>query len=212
MRTRIKICGVKRAEDALYAATCGADAVGAVFIRGSPREVLVSDAQALFKSLPPFVSRVGLFRDAEADTVREVIGVAGLSLLQFHGSERDSDCRQYGLPYIRAINGDEPDAVATMRGEYPSAVGYVLDSVARGEGGTGRTFDWDNWPTWSNKPLILAGGLNPDNVQLAISRLAPWGVDVSTGVEDGEKGIKSHERIWRFIENVKNARSYGCGQ
>ena len=209
MRTRIKICGVKRAEDAVYAATCGADAVGAVFIQGSPREVLVSDVREVFSSLPPFVSRVGLFRNAEAEYVREIIDLSGLSLLQFHGNERDSDCCQYGLPYIRAINGDEPDAVATMHRKYPSATGYVLDSVARGEGGTGRTFDWDNWPTQSSKPLILAGGLNPDNVQLAISKLAPWGVDVSTGVEDGIKGVKSHGKIRSFIENVRSA---ACGQ
>ena len=209
MRTRIKICGVKRAEDAIYAATCGADAVGAVFIQGSPREVLVSDVRAVFSSLPPFVSRVGLFRNAEAEYIREIIDLSGLSLLQFHGNECDSDCRQYGLPYIRAINGDEPHAVATMHRKYPSATGYVLDSVARGEGGTGRTFDWDNWPTQSSKPLILAGGLNPDNVQLAISTLAPWGVDVSTGVEDGIKGVKSHGKIRSFIEN---ARSAACGQ
>lgn len=206
MRTRIKICGVKRAEDAVYAASCGADAVGAVFIQGSPREVPESDAGALFNSLPPFVSRVGLFRNAEADYVRKVIRLAGLSLLQFHGDESDSDCRQYGLPYIKAINGDEPGSVASMHREYPSAVGYSLDSVAKGEGGTGRTFDWDNWPRQSSKPLILAGGLHPDNVRLAISRLAPWGVDVSTGVEDGVKGVKSHEKVRRFIENARSAR------
>ncbi len=209
MRTRIKICGVKRAEDAVYAAACGADAVGAVFIRGSPREVSASDVRALFRSLPPFVSRVGLFRNAEAEYVREIISLSGLSFLQFHGEERDSDCCQYGLPYIRSINGDEPEAVATMHSEYPSAAGYQLDSVARGEGGTGKPFDWDNWPTQRSKPLILAGGLSPDNVQSAVSRLAPWAVDVSTGVEDGEKGVKSHEKIRRFIENTRSA---GCGQ
>lgn len=209
MRTRIKICGVKRAEDAAYAATCGADAVGAVFIQGSPREVKASDVRALFRSLPPFVSRVGLFRSPDAEFVREIIGLAGLSLLQFHGDQSDSDCASHGLPYIKAVNGDEPEAVAVMQREYPSAAGYVLDSVDRGEGGTGRTFDWDNWPKQSNKPLILAGGLNPDNVQSAVSRFAPWGVDVSTGVEDGVKGIKSHEKIRRFIEN---ARSVACNQ
>ena len=131
--------------------------------------------------------------------------MAGLSFLQFHGDESDSDCRQFGVPYIRAVDGDEPDAVAGMHAKYPSAAGYVLDAVARGEGGTGRTFDWGNWPKQSSKPLILAGGLNPDNVQLAISRVAPWGVDVSTGVEDGIKGVKSHEKIRRFVENARSA-------
>lgn len=209
MRTRIKICGVKRTADATQAAICGADAVGAVFIHGSPREVSVSDVQALFAYLPPFVSRVGLFRDAEAEYIREIIQLAGLSILQFHGEERDSDCHQYGLPYIKAINGDDPEAIATMHSDYPSAAGYVLDSVARGEGGTGRTFNWHNWPTRCGKPLILAGGLNADNVQLGIKRLAPWGVDVSSGVEDGVKGVKNHEKIRRFIGNARAAR---CGE
>ncbi len=205
MRTRVKICGVTRAEDAACAARCGADAVGAVFIADSPREVRIGDAANLFEAVPPFVSRVGLFRDAEPDFVREIMALAGLSVLQFHGSESARECQAFALPYLRAVNGERRDAIADMQQRDPVALGYVLDSVARGEGGTGQVFNWDNWPGQCAKPLILAGGLHPHNVAMAIRRLRPWGVDVSTGVEDGIKGEKSHDKIRLFVQNAHNA-------
>ena len=210
MRTRVKICGVRCREDALFSAECGADAVGAVFISGSPREVSASEAARLFAELPPFVTRVGLFRNPDDALVDEVSRLAGLSLLQFHGDEPDAKCAGFGLPFVKAINGDEPEEIARMYEAYPSAAGFVIDSVSMGEGGTGRTFDWGNWPRNSGKPLILAGGLTPENVSDAVRRLNPWGVDVSTGVEDGVKGEKSHLKIRCFIGNARSARE-GAG-
>lgn len=204
MKTRVKICGVRRGEDARFAARLGADAVGAVFIAGSPREVAMADVPDLFDGLPPFVSRAGLFRNPERDFVQEACRRGGLSLLQFHGQESDQYCAQFGIPYIKAINGDRPEDILAMHSDFPSSVGYVIDSVSAGEGGTGRLFDWNNWPMRSEKPLILAGGLNPENVAKAVATLRPWGVDVSSGVEDGVKGVKSRAKMREFIENARS--------
>ena len=204
MRTRVKICGVKRAEDALCAARCGADAVGAVFIKGSARELPVSGVRAVFHSVPPFVSRVGLFRDADDAFLREVIALGRLSALQFHGEETDAQCAAYGLPFVKVLDGNSRAQIALMC-HYPSATGFCLDSVSQGEGGTGETFDWRTWPEKCDRPLILAGGLDPENVAGAIMRLKPWGVDVSTGVEDGVKGEKSAAKIRRFVDAARRA-------
>ncbi len=205
MRTRVKICGVKRAEDALHAARCGADAVGVVFIRGSARELPIAQVGEVFSAVPPFVSRVGLFRNAEPQFVREVAALGRLSALQFHGEESDADCAVFGLPFVKVINGNNRAHIAGMNATYPSAVGFCLDSVSHGEGGTGEPFDWDMWPAQCDKPLILAGGLDPDNVGAAIARLKPWGVDVSTGIEDGIKGEKSADKIRRFVDAAQRA-------
>lgn len=179
--------------------------MGTVFIAGSARQVALSDVQGLYYGLPPFVSRVGLFRNPEREFVFEACRQGGLSLLQFHGEESDQYCAHFGLPYVKAINGDRVEEIAAMHTSFPSAIGYVIDSVRAGEGGTGRTFDWNNWPKQSKKPLILAGGLNPENVSKAVSTLRPWGVDVSSGVEEGVKGVKSHARIREFIHNARSA-------
>ena len=205
MKTRVKICGVTRAGDALHAAKCGADAVGAVFIEGSPRTLSVSRVREVYGVLPPFVSRVGLFRNADPELVREVMREGGLSMLQFHGDETDGDCAEFGLPFVKVVNGDDRAEISDMRSAYPSAAGYCLDSVARGEGGTGKVFDWGTWPGHCDKPLILAGGLTPANVGDAIARLHPWGVDVSTGVEDGIKGEKCDAKVRLFINESNKA-------
>ncbi len=205
MRTRVKICGIKRAQDALCAAHSGADAIGAVFISGSARELPVADVREVFDAVPPFVSRIGLFRDAEAALVREIAALGKLSALQFHGQETDAQCAAFGLPFVKVINGNDRGQIAGMSERYPSATGFCLDSVAGGEGGTGETFDWDAWPAQCDKPLILAGGLDAQNVSAAIARLKPWGVDVSTGVEDGVKGEKSSEKIRRFVDAARRA-------
>ncbi len=205
MRTRVKICGVKRAEDALCAARCGADAVGAVFIQGSARELPITQVRRVFGVLPPFVSRIGLFRNAEPAFVREIAELGALSGLQFHGEETDAECAAYHLPFVKVVNGNSCEDIASMSEDYPSAIGFCLDSVAQGEGGTGTTFDWQTWPAQCDRPLILAGGLDPDNVGAAIRRLKPWGVDVSTGIEDGIKGEKSAEKIRRFVDAAHRA-------
>ncbi len=199
MRTRVKICGVTRPEDALLAAAYGADAIGVVFYAKSPRGVDVVQAQRIVASLPPFVSAVGLFVDAPPEEVEGILKVLPLDVLQFHGREPPEYCRQFGRPYIKAIpgEGDIRDYAETYR----EASALLLDSHAFGEaGGTGKPFAWSR-PPEVGKPLILAGGLNPENVAEAIERVRPYGVDVSSGVE-ARKGVKDSQKMAAFMEAV----------
>lgn len=202
MRTRIKICGITRPEDALAAAEAGADAIGLVFAEASPRCVSVGQARAVCAALPPFITVVGLFVDAPATRVREVLGQVPLDLLQFHGRETPEDCRQYGRPYIKAIRmAPDLDLAAEIR-RYVDAAGVLLDTFSpQAAGGTGESFDWTRVPRCLSKPVVLAGGLTPENVAAAIRAVRPYAVDVSSGVEKS-KGIKDAARIVAFIEAV----------
>ncbi|RMG60155.1 MAG: phosphoribosylanthranilate isomerase [Gammaproteobacteria bacterium] len=204
MRTRIKICGITRPEDALAAAEAGADAIGLVFWPKSPRHVTLPQAVEICTALPPFVSTVGLFLDAEEARVEETLRQVPLDLLQFHGDECPADCSRYGWPYIKAIGMQGGTDAVRYAETYPDAAGFLLDSHAVGEaGGTGKTFDWSAIPELE-RPLILAGGLNPDNVAEAVRTVRPWAVDVSSGVES-EPGIKDAALIERFISEVRKA-------
>ncbi len=204
MRTRIKICGITRPEDALAAAEAGADAIGLVFWPGSPRQVDIARAQSICLALPPFVSTVGLFLDPQESWVEEVLRQVPLDLLQFHGNEAPLECARYGWPYIKAI-GMKGDVDAVRHAErYPDAQGFLLDSHRLGEaGGTGKTFDWSVVPELP-RPVILAGGLNADNVAEAVRVVRPWAVDVSSGVEV-EPGIKDPALMRRFVSEVAKA-------
>lgn len=201
--TRIKVCGVTRPEDARAAAAAGADAIGLVFHPPSRRAVDIETACEVVAALPPFVTAVALFLDPEAERVREVVEGVPVGLLQFHGSESAAFCRAFGRPYIKAVamgDGADPEAVAA---EHPAALGLLADSHAAGAGGgTGKAFRWDLLPRERGYRLILAGGLSPDNVADAVSRVRPDAVDVSSGVES-EPGIKDPARIERFIEEVR---------
>lgn len=204
MRTRIKICGITRHEDAEVAITAGADALGFVFYPGSPRYVEPKQAREIVRPLAPFVTSVGLFLDAEAGWVREVAEHVGLDMLQFHGQESPATCRAAGMPFLKAVGmggqGD-PRGYAAL---YVEASGILLDSHAQGKaGGTGQTFDWsaidaDAWPV----PIVLAGGLTPENVYEALRAVHPYAVDVSSGVESAP-GIKDPAKIMRFVEEVR---------
>jgi phosphoribosylanthranilate isomerase len=201
--TRVKICGLTRLEDLESCISCGADAVGFVFVPQSPRFLSVDGAETLCRTVPAFVSRVGLFLDQDASDVHEVLQKVPLSLLQFHGREDEAYCQQFGLPYIKAISMDSPDPVSEAEKSYPTAAGILVDSHEPGGlGGTGRLVNW-NKARAGGKPLILAGGLSPDNVADAVRKVNPWAVDVSSGVESSP-GIKSAERIKRFIEEAKS--------
>lgn len=202
MRTRVKICGITRAEDAQAASRLGADAIGMVFYEASPRNVSIDQAQALCAELLPFTSRVGLFVDADEQFVREVIKRVPLDLLQFHGTESASYCEQFGKPYIKAIRMEAGLAVADRMQEYPGAVAILLDSFSGSvAGGTGETFDWSQIPSQRSQPLILAGGLNAGNVSDAIQAVQPYAVDVSSGVEQ-QKGVKDVDKMSSFINEV----------
>lgn len=205
-RTRVKICGIARLDDALAAARLGADAIGLVFAAQSPRALSVEAAAAIAAALPPFVARVGLFVDAEPALVRAVCAAVPLELLQFHGSEPAAYCRAFGRPYLKAIAmGDEDAAVLARARDYPDAAALLFDAHAPGgQGGSGRTFDWSRIPRDLARPVVLAGGLAPGNVANAIAAVRPWAVDVSSGVE-ASPGIKDHGKMERFIDEVRRA-------
>lgn len=203
MRTRVKICGITRPQDALAAAQAGADAIGLVFYPHSPRAVEIDQAREIVASLPPFVTTVGLFVDADAARIRQVLDSVPLDLLQFHGDESPADCRGYGRPYLKALRMREAaDVLATAR-QYHDAAGLLLDTYKADQpGGTGEKFDWRRVPARLTIPVVLAGGLSPDNVAEAIVTAQPFGVDVSGGVE-AQKGIKDVYKIRSFIAEVE---------
>ncbi len=203
MRTRVKICGITRIEDALAAARAGADAIGLVFYPPSPRYVSVQRAREICHALPPFVSAVGLFVDAERAQITAVLDQVPLSGLQFHGDENAEACQGFGRPYLKAIAMRPGVDARAQLANYPDAAGFLFDAwqpATRGGGGLG--FDWSLLPTACGAPLILAGGLSIDNVQAAVEQVRPYAVDVSSGVE-AAKGIKSAEKIQAFMRGVK---------
>ena len=205
MRTRVKICGITRIEDAIAAAQAGADAIGFVFDPKSPRHIHPDQALKIARALPPFITIVGLFVNAAPDTIEGVLSHVPLDLIQFHGNEKPEQCRRYHRSYIKAIHM-KPDVDAReMARLYGDAAGLLLDTyVADAAGGSGQAFDWNRIPQDLDKPVILAGGLTPENVAEAVRKVRPFAVDVSSGVEQS-KGIKDANKISAFIEEVKNA-------
>lgn len=205
MPTRIKICGITRVEDALAAARAGADAIGLVFYAPSPRNVDVAAAAAIVAALPPFVTAVGLFVDPDHGEVERALRSLRLDLLQFHGDETPQFCERFGLPYIKAIRvRPETDLLEYAR-RFERARGLLLDAYVSGmHGGTGERFDWSLIPADVGLPVVLSGGLAPENVADAIRQVRPWAVDVSSGVE-AAKGIKDPDRIREFMSGVRDA-------
>jgi phosphoribosylanthranilate isomerase len=205
MPTAVKICGITRIEDALAAARCGAHAIGLVFYRPSPRYVDPDRAGEIIRALPPFVTAVGLFVDAPAQEVRAVLAQAPVSLLQFHGAESSAFCRQFGLPYIKAVRIRAGVDLLQYAQDYHDAKALLLDAFVDGaHGGTGATFDWSLVRERLPLPIVLSGGLTAGNVANAIRAVHPWAVDVSSGVE-AEKGIKDAAKIAAFISGVRDA-------
>lgn len=200
---RIKICGITRIEDALAAIAAGADAIGFVFYAKSPRAVTPAQAGAIIAALPPFVTTVGLFVDMPRDELKQVLSVVPLDLLQFHGDESPEDCAGHGRPYIKALRVKPGDDIAAAIAGYPDASGILLDTYVPGiPGGTGEAFDWSLVPHDAAKPLILAGGLTPENVDQAVRQVRPYAVDVSGGVE-ASKGIKDAAKVLAFIQRAR---------
>lgn len=182
----------------------GADAIGLVFYEDSPRAISIENARDLVQKLPPFVTVVGLFVDPSPKDVAAVLHRVSLDLLQFHGGELPSECSAYGKPYIKAIKVKEGDDIVKQVSQYKNARGVLLDTYdPKIPGGTGRVFDWTKIPKKLDKPLILAGGLTAENVWQAISKVRPFAVDVSGGVE-AAKGIKDAEKIAAFMRGVQN--------
>ena len=208
-RTRVKICGITRVEDAGAAVKYGADALGLVFYTDSPRYVTKQQARVIADAVAPLVTIVGLFVNPSAETVSTVLDAVPLGLLQFHGAETNADCKKFGVPFIKsiAVSGDV-DVLSRMQG-YPDASGFILDAwQPQTHGGGGEVFDWERVPEHAPAPVILAGGLTPENVALAIHSTSPYAVDVSSGVESA-KGIKSAEKIAAFMRGVENSDTGG---
>lgn len=204
-RVRVKFCGMTRVEDALAAAALGVDAVGMVLARGTKRFAGIDNARAIRRALPPFVAAVTLFMDDDPAFIAEALATIRPDFLQFHGSEEAPDCVRYGLPYLKAVamgrGGDWRSVVAA----HPQAAGFLFDGNAAGEqGGSGERFDWSRLPTDLSKPVIVAGGLTPENVGEAIRTARPYAVDVSGGIESASR-VKDMEKMRRFLAAVRSS-------
>jgi len=205
MRTRVKICGITRLEDALAAIEAGADALGFVFYPPSSRYVEPAVAEVIINQLPPFVTTVALFVDESPEQVRAVIDQTGIDLLQFHGDESPDYCDQFNHPYFKALRMSPDIDVLAETERFVTARAVLLDAYRPGvPGGTGEAFDWDRIPADIDKPLILAGGLDQNNVAKAISQVKPYAVDVSGGVE-AAKGLKDSSKLISFMNEVARA-------
>lgn len=205
VRTRVKICGITRVEDALIAVAQGADAIGLVFYPPSPRYVTPAQAAEIVNALPAFITLVALFVDASRADVEAVLSQVNIDLIQFHGQETADECRQYGKSYMKAIRVKSDTNLVQYMTEYSDAKALLLDTYAEGvPGGTGQVFDWTVIPKNLSKPIVLAGGLDAENVEQAIRQVKPYAVDVSGGVEF-KKGIKDAAKIAAFMRGVSNA-------
>ena len=200
---RVKFCGFTHQDDVAQAVALGADALGFVFYGPSSRYVSPAHAQTLTRSVPAFVTRVGLFVNEEAETVQRIFEIARLNLIQYHGEESPEFCDAVGIPYIKAFRMRKGMDLRTEMDRYPNASGFLLDAYVKGQpGGTGEGFDWELIPQ-SHAPIILAGGLTPDNAKDAIDQVAPWALDVSGGIET-KPGRKDPDKMARFMNACRN--------
>jgi len=203
-RTRIKFCGLTRAEDVDVAVGLGVDFIGLVFAARSPRRLDLAQARAFRARIPAQIGAVALVMDQTGDEVRAILDQVRPDVLQFHGEEDEAYCSSFGMPYFKAV-AMGGDASTEAWAGYASAAGLLLDSHARGGGGgTGRTFDWSRIPPSLDRPFLLAGGIGPDNVFDAIEAVHPWGLDVSSGIE-AAPGEKDAAKMRRFVEEVRRA-------
>jgi phosphoribosylanthranilate isomerase len=206
-RTRIKFCGMTRAGDVRLASELGVDAVGFVFAHGTARRIRPEEARLMRIALAPLVDAVALFMDNTAEEVREAVRQVRPSLLQFHGQEDDAFCRSFGVPWLKAVamGGVGTESSQALQLRYPGAAGFLFDGhVAGDHGGSGKVFDWSRMPAMLGKPMMIAGGLTPENVFDAILATLPWAVDVSSGIESAP-GVKDGHRMRRFVEEVRRA-------
>tara|TARA_B100000953_G_scaffold282286_1_gene260379 strand:- start:1908 stop:2537 length:630 start_codon:yes stop_codon:yes gene_type:complete len=206
-QTRVKICGITNIEDAKVAEDAGAYAIGLVFYKNSPRYIDISKAKEIVENVTPLLNCVGLFVDADKAYINNILEQVNLDILQFHGQESEQACALYNKPYIKAIRMNEEINLLEEVKEYFSAKALLLDTYVEGIlGGTGKVFDWNMIPRNLEKPIILAGGLNVDNVKDAINKVNPYAVDVSGGVEI-EQGKKDPDKIKEFINETLNVET-----
>lgn len=202
MRTRTKICGFTRVDDAVVAAKLGVDAIGLVFYPPSPRNIDLEQAVEIVNALPAFVSVVALFVDEREDRIKEILSRVSIDCIQFHGNEAAADCRIYNNPYIKAIRMKQGLDIIKISTDYQDASALLLDAYHPGiQGGSGSQFDWDLIPENNSVPIILAGGLDEGNAEQAVKKVRPYALDVSSGVEI-TKGIKDVAKMAAFIEAI----------
>lgn len=205
MRTRVKICGITRTVDALASVEAGADALGFVFYDKSPRYIDVPEAKKIFNKISPFINKVALFVNPSYDYVIDAINELSIDVLQFHGNEDEAFCSSFNVPYLKAVRIQPSTDLNSIANEYSSASGLLIDAFDSSQyGGTGQTFDWSLLQQGCSLPIILAGGLNQQNVYDAIKQTSPYAVDVSSGVEKS-KGVKDNSSIQKFMQEVKRA-------
>lgn len=201
--TRIKICGITRAEDALRAVDLGVDAIGLVFYPPSPRHVELAQAQKIVNALPPFINVVGLFVNAKESIIRQVLAELPIDTLQMHGDEAPETCLWQGKKVIKAIRVKPQLDIEAEINRFKNVDAILLDAYQKGvPGGTGEVFDWQKIPEKCSQPIILAGGLAANNVVAAIQQVKPFAVDVSGGVEKS-KGIKAKQKMEDFVRAVR---------
>jgi len=201
--TRVKFCGLRHKDDVADAVALGVDALGFVFYEPSSRYVAPEDAATLTRAVPAFLTRVGLFVNENAETIKRIFEIARLNLIQYHGEESPEFCDSVGLPYIKAFRVQQDMDIRGAMDRYPNASGFLLDAYVKGQpGGTGERFDWGLIPR-SYAPIILAGGLTPDNAKDAIEQVAPWALDVSGGIES-KPGRKDPDKMARFMDACRN--------
>jgi len=203
--TRIKICGLTREADVDAAVAAGADSIGFVFYEKSPRYVSPARAAELARRLPPFVTPVGLFVNASDQQLAESLSALPNMLIQFHGDETPADCERVGRPYLRAARITSGFDLLDFVQEFSGAQAILLDAHVDGYGGGGKVFDWSLIPKSVNSHLVLSGGLHAGNVLTGIQQVRPWAVDVSSGVEEAQKGLKSAALIRQFCAAVRLA-------
>ncbi|MBN3860398.1 phosphoribosylanthranilate isomerase [Neisseriaceae bacterium PsAf] len=203
---KVKICGITRLEDALDCVDLGADALGFVFYPQSKRYIAPQKAKEIINKLPPFVTTVGLFVNANKSEIENILKTVPLQLLQFHGNETESECKQFNRPYMKAIAIKGNEDLYQIEKDFASAVALLYDAYSEKEfGGTGKTFEWATIPSDLTKPWVLAGGLNPENITQAIMQTHAKSVDVSSGVER-DYGVKDKTKIQAFISGVNIAK------
>ncbi len=207
-RTRIKICGLTREADVDAAVQAGADAIGLVLYDKSPRAVTVARAAELARRLPPFVTPVGLFVNAEAADIEAALQAIPTLTLQFHGDESPEDCERWNRPYLRAARMAPGFDLLDFAHRFSSAQAVLLDAFVDGYGGGGKVFDWSLLPPSVPSPVVLSGGLSAANVIDGVLKVRPWAVDVSSGVEVA-KGLKDADKIRHFCDAVRQADQQG---
>ncbi len=204
--TRVKVCGITNSEDALCAVRLGAGALGFVFYEKSPRFISPEEAGEIISQIPPFVTKMGVFVNAEADYLRKAKDIAGFDVYQFHGDETPEFCAAFGESYIKAIRVKNAESLSAV--ELYDTDAFLFDAYSPDAyGGTGENFSWDILSSrkLGDRFVILSGGLNSDNVRDAIRTVNPYAVDVSSGVESSP-GIKDHLKLERFMEAASHGQ------